>query len=127
MPSMHGQYFEDYTWKNRLILILSNNPNSDVLNDQLRILKSDKLGLTERKLKIFRIHPYDIDSLEKQEDVIVSERIYNHFIDKNETFQIILIGLDGGVKLRQNKILSRQELYTLIDSMPMRQAEMTKN
>ena len=127
MSSMYGQYFESYKWKNRLVLILSNDPNSNVLNDQHKILKADELGMIERKLKVFRIHPYGIDSLENREDVIVNKGICNHFLDKNETFQILLIGLDGGVKLRQNTILSLKELYALIDSMPMRQAEINKN
>ena len=36
------------------------------------------------------------------------------------SFAVILIGKDGGVKLRKTEPVKRQELYGLIDQMPMR-------
>ena len=36
---------------------------------------------------------------------------------------MILIGLDGGVKLRQTEMISLDKLFTLIDGMPMRRRE----
>jgi len=40
------------------------------------------------------------------------------------TFQVLLIGKDGGVKLRSSGPVSMKDLFGLIDSMPMRQQEM---
>jgi len=40
------------------------------------------------------------------------------------TFQVLLIGKDGGVKLRSREPVSVNDLFGLIDSMPMRQQEM---
>jgi hypothetical protein len=45
-------------------------------------------------------------------------------LNANEAFEIILIGLDGGIKLRKNDIVSREELFSIIDAMPMRRNEM---
>jgi hypothetical protein len=42
-------------------------------------------------------------------------------------FQVLLIGLDGGVKMDQSEIISCKKLFGTIDSMPMRKAEMIKN
>jgi len=39
-------------------------------------------------------------------------------------FQVLLIGKDGGVKLRSSEPVSMKDLFGLIDSMPMRQQEM---
>ena len=36
----------------------------------------------------------------------------------------MLIGKDGGVKLRQEEPISVADLFALIDSMPMRKQEM---
>ncbi|OHX63799.1 hypothetical protein NH26_24710 [Flammeovirga pacifica] len=47
--------------------------------------------------------------------------------DKRKDFEVVLIGLDGGVKLRQSTILSKKALYDKIDSMPMRRAELQEN
>ena len=41
-------------------------------------------------------------------------------------FRITLIGKDGGRKLSRSKPVAVQELFGLIDSMPMRQAEMAR-
>ena len=38
--------------------------------------------------------------------------------------QVLLIGKDGGVKLRSTEPVSTDELFALIDSMPMRRREM---
>jgi len=47
-------------------------------------------------------------------------------IPKNQ-FTIILIGLDGGEKLRQTKPLDTTTLFAIIDGMPMRRQELKKN
>jgi hypothetical protein len=38
----------------------------------------------------------------------------------------ILVGKDGGVKFRQDRILELKEIFRVIDAMPMRQQEMKK-
>ena len=39
-------------------------------------------------------------------------------------FSLTLVGKDGGVKLRTNDPVNLEEIFRLIDSMPMRQDEM---
>jgi hypothetical protein len=39
-------------------------------------------------------------------------------------FSVVLIGKDGGEKLRQTTPLTPADLFALVDAMPMRQAEM---
>lgn len=39
-------------------------------------------------------------------------------------FSVVLIGKDGGEKLRQDSLLTARELFALVDAMPMRRAEM---
>jgi len=34
-----------------------------------------------------------------------------------------LIGLDGGVKLKETEVLKKEDLFSIIDSMPMRLRE----
>ena len=54
----------------------------------------------------------------------VSQDFKETFLDPNTGFEIILIGLDGGIKLRQGQILTQQALFNRIDSMPMRSSEL---
>jgi len=40
------------------------------------------------------------------------------------TFEVLLVGKDGGVKLRRDKLVIASEIIALIDTMPMRREEM---
>lgn len=44
-------------------------------------------------------------------------------IDSSGAFTFLLIGRDGGEKLRSNEIVKTRKLFGLIDAMPMRQRE----
>ena len=41
-----------------------------------------------------------------------------------KTFSVVLIGKDGGEKLRRTTPLTTEELFALVDAMPMRRADM---
>ncbi len=41
-------------------------------------------------------------------------------------FEVLLVGKDGGVKLRRDKPVTAAEIAALIDTMPMRQDEMRR-
>ncbi|MDP5094209.1 MAG: DUF4174 domain-containing protein, partial [Polaribacter sp.] len=46
---------------------------------------------------------------------------------KNTPFKVMLIGLDGGIKLAQSTVLSKEKLFAIIDGMPMRKREIRNN
>lgn len=41
-----------------------------------------------------------------------------------KSFYVVLVGKDGGEKLRRATPLSPEELFAIVDAMPMRRAEM---
>ena len=47
-------------------------------------------------------------------------------VDAQTSFEVLLVGKDGGVKLRSSKPVAVSEIITLIDTMPMRQNEMRR-
>jgi hypothetical protein len=53
-----------------------------------------------------------------------AKKIRSRFQISREGFEILLIGKDGTVKLRSDKPVSSEDLFALIDSMPMRKREM---
>lgn len=55
-----------------------------------------------------------------------TETEYARYKKTSSQPEIILIGLDGGVKLRAEEFLSNQKLFETIDSMPMRMQEMRR-
>lgn len=117
-----GQKLEKHQWNDRVILIFSNDKSSSELEKQVDLLQKEKVGLEERKLKIYQFAESDFkfgfdDSWKK------STLNLKRFFDKEESFKIVLIGLDGGIKLKQNTILTPEKLFAIIDGMPMRKRE----
>jgi hypothetical protein len=92
---------------------------SEVLNEQLALLKSRQKELLELDLIIFRYANgklYDISGS--------ATSMNTKSIPDKDCNGLLLIGKDGGVKLKKEFIVPPDEIFTLIDSMPMRRAEM---
>lgn len=77
------------------IVLLYGSPSSIQL--QLKEFQADPAGFSERDLVVFT--------------------------PGGEGFRLELIGKDGSTKLKSSKLVTRSQLYSLIDSMPMRQYE----
>ena len=121
-----AQDLKKHQWKDRLLLIIGKD--STELNSQIQVLQKDISGLKERKLIVYKITPKAYQKGIKSGQWIPSEALYKQNKNIKESREVILIGLDGGVKLRQTKLLTLEQLFTLIDGMPMRRNELrTKN
>lgn len=120
--NFYSQNLGKHEWKNRVLLIVSSEENNKLLSKQIEILKKESNGLQERKLVVYTIFKtyYTYNFKPKKQK---STDLYHQFNPKNQTFKIVLIGLDGGVKLNQTDFLSVEKLFTLIDGMPMRRYE----
>ena len=51
------------------------------------------------------------------------DSIRRHFSVPQRSFRVILIGKDGGIKLKRNDQIDLETIFELIDSMPMRKDE----
>lgn len=122
--TMNAQILKPYQWENRIVLILTNDENSKKFQEQLAVFQSDKEGLEDRKLMIGKVTPKQYCLGLDKSNWVQSSELYQDFHSKNKDFEVILIGLDGGVKLRQTEVLSLEKLFSTIDIMPMRRAEL---
>jgi hypothetical protein len=113
---------ENHLWKNRVLLIYASDENSQELENQFAILEKHSKELLERKIIIYsftkKSYRLNFDNNWKK-----SEELFSSFIPKKDVFTIRLIGLDGGIKLEQNRELSSEKLFTIIDGMPIRKRE----
>lgn len=57
-------------------------------------------------------------------DKEAADAIRKRFAAAPNRFTVILVGKDGGIKLKRNEQTDLRQIFTLIDSMPMRQNEM---
>ena len=116
-----GQNIKKHQWKNRVLIVFTDDLQNDVYKNQLLILEEHPKELLERKLVVYCFtkskYSYNFTS-----DWKPSTKFKNEKVD----FKVMLIGLDGGVKLAQTQYLSTEKLFTIIDGMPMRKRELKK-
>lgn len=123
----NAQDISSHKWNDRLIIIMVKDSNNEILKNQLSELRNSRQGLKERRLIVYQSLPEKYQTgLTNENSWIESNRIYNRLKQSDSDFEIVLIGLDGGVKLRKNELLKCEELFGVIDQMPMRKAEMKR-
>lgn len=121
--SLVAQDLSKHNWQNRLIVILTNDEQNEIYKNQVAAFKHEKEGFDERKLVVYHATPNEyktgFDNPNWKKSILLYERFKKSYSD----FEVLLLGLDGGVKLRQNSLLTVQKLYSTIDVMPMRRQE----
>lgn len=127
MNIIYAQNIKSHQWENRLLLVITDDNNSKIYKNQIRALKNNEIGLEERKLLVYQVKKdsYKI-GFTKNNCWQKSNSLYKTY-QKNTPFEILLIGLDGGIKLRQSKLLNCKDLFSIIDVMPMRSNELREN
>ncbi len=124
----HGQNLEKHTWKNRILIIKTVDGESKKYKAQLDVFKNSVEEFVDRKLILYTIENDHFtvtnykDRTLNDSGKISGERTQSMFND-TEVFEILLIELDGHIKLQQTEILTKEALFRRIDSMPMRKNE----
>jgi hypothetical protein len=121
---MNSQDLTKHRWESRLILVITSDVDQNEFRNQIVEFSNHIKGLEERKLLVYQISPKAFRiGLDLKSKWQASETRYQEHTMTNNPFEIILIGLDGAVKLRQTEILTSEKLFSIIDAMPMRQSE----
>jgi len=122
--TVNSQNLEKHQWMNRVILIISNDSTSEIYNSQIKEFSNNTKEFADRKLLVYHIFPNTYKILNDDNDSwIKGSALFKKYSTQNRDFKIILIGLDGNIKLEQYKLLTTEQLFTTIDAMPMRRAE----
>jgi len=116
-----------HRWEHRVILVFAPDTEQADFQQQLEILGSDPAGMKDRDLVVYEIFPKKGKAPEKEN---LSAETVDWFRQRYRVatadFTTILIGKDGGEKLRTEEPLALKKLFDTIDAMPMRQAEMRR-
>ena len=125
-----GQNMKQYKWENRIVIVATSNSENALFKSQLQVLENLAVEAQERKLILFQIigdqyivNTYD-ESNQDQNWQKIKGAVSNIDIKNLKAFEFILVGLDGGVKLRLTDVISKEELFRIIDRMPMRLNEL---
>ena len=125
---MTSQNLQKHQWENRLILVLTDASENREFKKQLSELEAHQEGMDDRKLLVYQIKPEAYKTgfsmaTEWKKDF----ELFSDYAKEEDSFRVILIGFDGGIKLEQTKFLSSEKLFDTIDAMPMRRTEVRKN
>lgn len=110
----------------RPLLIFAASPDDPGLRAELTRLHDDAGGLAERDVLVIAVpfhNPSPTDTALTQADAEAARRRFSVAPDE---FAVLLIGKDGGEKLRSGKPVSFSKLQDTIDRMPMRKEEARK-
>ena len=121
--SIAGRDLSHHKWQNRLVVILTSDSQNQMYKNQVEAFRGEKEGFDERKLVVYHVTPTKYKTGFRNQNWKNSTELFNRFKKSESDFEVLLIGLDGGVKLHQNNLLTVQKLYSTIDVMPMRRRE----
>ena len=118
---MAANDLKDFRWEQRLILL------QDPEITDFDALRAAEFNILERDIFWFALDP-DHTVVTSNYTGGISSQLKDSvkaYFSTDSTDRVLLIGKDGGVKARE-QTLDLPELFRLIDSMPMRQAEMRR-
>lgn len=118
-PPTLKRWLADNQWKHRVILLYAPSAASPDLHKQRALLAADSDGLTERDLIVRELLA---DQLSETDKAFLEETLNT----TGNSFRVLLIGKDGGVKIQQTNPITTKQLFGTIDGMSMRQQEMKK-
>ncbi len=114
----------DYQWENRLLVVSSPAPDEPNFARQVQQVAATSREFGERDLVLIRLATDGTSLAGKRKlDPTQVEEIRAALGIDAGAFAVLLVGKDGTVKLSQNTIVPMDEIYALIDEMPMRQRE----
>jgi hypothetical protein len=114
-----------FQWKNRLLFLFAPSRDHPLFSKLHNSLLSLKAGVADRDLIIFEIIESGPSSMNKKDlDPQTARSLRKKFDTPTGKFTVILVGKDGGIKLKRQDQTQLTDIFALIDSMPMRQEEM---
>ena len=118
---LHSSPLIEYLWKNRIVVTFSPSKNNPKRSYFLNSINKNLCEFNSRNI----IH-FDLIFNKENQEIEKIENFFKNLSLSASEFRLILIGKDGEIKLNSRKT-SLEEIFSLIDTMPMRQEEMLKD
>lgn len=124
-----AQNISSHQWKERVLIVLTKDSTSDAFKAQVQQFEDHLPGLEERKLQIYLASPgaYKKNFNANDDDWVPGGSLYTTYKSKDSSIELVLIGLDGGIKLRTYSLTPMEDLFVTIDGMPMRKSEIKRH
>ncbi len=118
----------DYRWEHRPLLLFAPTDSDPRLVETMRRIEASRCDFVDRDIVLGRIVTEGTSTLDGHVvDPTQAQRLVSEFGIGADSFSVVLIGKDGGEKLRVAGIPDLQAIYAVIDGMPMRARETSAN
>jgi len=115
----------DYLWERRPLLVFAPTDSDPRLAETLSRIEASQCDFVGRDMVLGLVVTQGNSTLDGQAiDADESRQLANQYAIGDDTFSVLLIGKDGGEKLRVNDVPDLREVYAVIDGMPMRSREL---
>lgn len=115
----------DYRWESRPLLLFAPSDNDPRLAETLSRIDATRCDFDGRDMVIGVVVAEGTTTLDGQLiGAAESRQLVDQYAIADDAFTVLLIGKDGGEKLRINGVPDLQTIYGVIDGMPMRSREM---
>ncbi|MBD9445950.1 MULTISPECIES: DUF4174 domain-containing protein [Rhizobium] len=114
---------EQFQWRNRVLVIFADKGNARAARQENQLL-ADRDALQDRDMVILKIVGGSVRELFGAGEKLDAAAIARDLGDPTAgEFAAFLVGKDGTVKLKVSEPVTSAELFAIIDSMPVRAAE----
>jgi hypothetical protein len=110
-----------FEWKNR-VLILFGEQGEPKLAQQVERLRQQPGELAERDMVVLQVSGNEVRPIHGNAKTIDASRLRGEADIRDSGFHLVLVGKDGGIKLRRSDVVGEVEIFDLIDRMPMRRS-----
>lgn len=111
-----------YEWKNRVVIVFGASLD-ETASRQIEALGSQEAALADRDMVVLHVEGDTVRTIYGPPSSPNAAALKSEAGVEGNKFTVVLVGKDGGVKLRSDRIVSDVEMFDLIDRMPMRQSE----
>ena len=116
----------DYLWQGRPLLVFAPTASDARLVETIRRIEDSRCDFADRDMVLGRILSEGTSTLDGDVvDTNQTQQLRSEFGIGPNGFSVVLIGKDGGEKLRANDVPDLAAIYAVIDGMPMRGREMS--
>ena len=111
-------------WQERLLILIAPSAEDPAVARQKQALRDAADAVAERRLRVIELYAEpegsDVTQLPQERQRAIRQSLGVAVGDR----ELILLGLDGGIKRRASLATPLREILQQIDGMPMRQQEM---
>jgi hypothetical protein len=114
-----------YLWNSRPVIVFAPSRDAPTAVDQIKCLAAAREALAERDMPVIIATKSGVIALSggRAPAALKASELRRAYGVADGAFAIILIGKDGGEKLRSSEPVAVERLTGLVDGMPMRRRE----